>query len=159
MTRSHIYKANITWRGNRGTGTTDYKSYDRDHDISMEGKPVIPASSDAAFRGDKSRYSPEDLLVSSLSGCHMLWYLHLCAVNGVVVVDYTDNAEGEMVENNDGSGQFSSVTLRPRVAITESHMIEKAQSLHEDAHRMCFIARSVNFPVTHKPEVRCYEKA
>jgi organic hydroperoxide reductase OsmC/OhrA len=159
MTRTHIYKANITWKGNRGAGTSDYKSYDRDHDISMEGKPAIPGSSDASFRGDKSRYSPEDLLVSSLAGCHMLWYLHLCAVNGVVVVDYTDNAEGNMVENNDGSGQFSLVTLRPRVTITESRMTEKAQSLHEDAHRMCFIARSVNFPVTHKPEVRCYEKA
>lgn len=159
MTKSHLYKTTIHWKGNTGKGTLDYQSYSRNHDVSVNGKPVLPGSSDAAFRGDKSRYTPEDLLVSSLSGCHMLWYLHLCAVNGVVVVDYRDEAEGEMWENTDGSGQFRQVTLHPRVAVTEPAMFDKAQSLHVEANRMCFIARSVNFPVHHKPEVTCYEKA
>lgn len=97
--------------------------------------------------------------MSSLSACHMLWYLHLCAVNNVVVVDYVDDAVGEMTENDDGSGQFKVVTLRPRVTVTEPGMIEKAKSLHNEAHKMCFIARSINFAMNHIPEVICYEKA
>jgi len=151
----HHYSATISWTGNLGKGTLDYNAYSRNHDISIEGKPTLPASSDPTFRGDTTRYSPEELLVSSLSGCHMLWYLHLCAVNGVVVADYADDAVGEMMENSDGSGQFVKVTLRPRVTVTEPGMIEKARSLHGDAHRMCFIARSVNFPMYHTPEVIC----
>lgn len=159
MARHHHYRATVSWTGNLGSGTSDYKGYSRNHEISMEGKPVIPASSDPAFRGDTSRYTPEDLLVSSLSGCHMLWYLHLCAVNKIHVVDYKDYAEGEMMENADGSGQFTRVTLHPKVTVSESWMMEKAKSLHKDAHHMCFIARSVNFPLDHQPEVICYEKA
>src|SRR5688500_4224692 len=159
MGKTHHYKATITWKGNSGKGTSDYKAYARDHDISIDGKPVIPGSSDPSFRGNKAKYSPEDLLVSSLSGCHMLWYLHLCASNGVVVMEYIDHAVGEMLENADGSGQFKKVTLHPRVMVSNHAMIEKAQALHADAHGMCFIARSVNFPVEHRPEVVCYETA
>ena len=153
MERTHSYETTITWKGNAGTGTKDYRAYSRDHEISMDGKPVIQGSSDPSFRGDHSKHSPEDLLVSSLSGCHMLWYLHLCASSGVVVTHYVDQAVGQMVENPDGSGQFWSVTLRPTVTVTEESMIEKAKTLHADAHRMCFIARSVNFPVEHLAEV------
>lgn len=159
MTKSHRYRTSVSWQGNLGKGTADYRGYSRNHDILVEGKPIIPASSDSHFRGDPSRYTPEDLLVASLSGCHMLWYLHLCAVNGVIVVEYTDDAEGEMLENKDGSGQFEQVTLYPRVVVAEPSMMEKAASLHTEANKMCFIARSVNFPVHHRPEVSCYEKA
>lgn len=159
MIKSHHYRTNISWKGNLGGGTADYRGYSRNHDITIEGKGVIPASSDANFRGDRSRYTPEDLFVSSLSGCHMLWYLHLCAANGIVVVEYTDDAEGEMQENEDGSGQFLSVTLHPQVVVADTNMIDQATSLHADANRMCFIARSVNFPVRHEPQVTCYERA
>lgn len=159
MAKTHRYQSTIKWDGNLGKGTQDYRSYSRNHRISIAGKPDIACSSDASFRGDISRYTPEDLLVSSLSGCHMLWYLHLCAVNGVVVIDYTDDAVGEMVESNDGSGQFTQVTLRPRVTVAEQGMVDKAIALHSEANRMCFIARSVNFPLHHVPEVVCYEKA
>jgi len=159
MKNIHRYKTQVEWRGNSGKGTTDYRSYSRDHQISVGGKPVIPGSSDPSFRGDSARYTPEDLLVSSLSACHMLWYLHLCAVNNVVVVDYTDNAEGEMAENDDGSGEFIKVILRPRVTVAEAAMADKAQSLHREANRMCFIARSVNFPVEHIPQIVCLENA
>ena len=159
MNKLHHYKTSISWQGNLGKGTADYRGYSRNHDILVEGKPVIPASSDASFRGDPSRYTPEDLLVASLSGCHMLWYLHLCAVNGVIVVEYTDEAQGAMRENENGSGQFEHVTLYPRVVVAEPSMMEKATSLHVEANRMCFIARSMNFPVHHRPEVTCYEKA
>lgn len=159
MTRSHHYRTYLTWKGNLGKGTSDYRAYSRNHEIVVDGKPVLPATSDPAFRGDITRYTPEDLLISSLSSCHMLWYLHLCAVNGVNVIDYADDAHGEMLENNDGSGQFLEVTLHPRVVVSDASMISGATSLHHEANRMCFIARSVNFPVHHKPEVTCYEKA
>jgi organic hydroperoxide reductase OsmC/OhrA len=151
MAHLHNYKARTTWVGNKGNGTADYKAYDRNHDIAIDGKQLLTCSSDPNFRGDKTRHNPEELLVSSLSGCHMLWYLHLCAVNNVVVTAYHDEAEGTMEENADGSGQFVKVILRPRVTVKESSMIEKANALHHKANEMCFIARSVKFPVLHEP--------
>lgn len=151
MTHLHRYKATTHWVGNRGTGTSAYAAYSRNHDVSFAGKPILHCSSDPDFRGDPERYNPEELLVASLSGCHMLWYLHLCAVNGIIVTDYTDDAEGIMEELQDGSGHFTEVTLRPRVTVAAEHMIEKANALHHDANRMCFIAGSVKFPVRHAP--------
>ena len=153
MAKEHQYTAQVTWTGNRGTGTSGYTAYDRDHLISANGKPDIFGSSDPAFRGNGNKYNPEDSLVAALSACHMLWYLHLCSVNGVVVIDYVDKATGIMKENEDGSGQFSEVTLRPLITVESPAMTEKAKLLHEDAHRMCFIARSVNFPVRHQPTI------
>jgi organic hydroperoxide reductase OsmC/OhrA len=151
MAHVHHYTATIIWIGNRGTGTNDYKSYERNHDIIIPGKETIKASSDPQFRGDKSRHNPEELLVASLSSCHMLWYLHLCAVNGVIVTEYKDEATGIMEENKDGSGQFTEVTLHPTVGVQDRSMVEKANELHHEANKMCFIARSVKFPVLHKP--------
>src|SRR5215467_13286796 len=124
-----------------------YRAYGRDHVLSGPGKPDLPCSSDPAFRGDASRYNPEELLVLSLSSCHMLWYLHLCSVNGIVVTEYRDEASGEMAENADGSGQFAKVVLRPVVTLRAGSDEGKARELHHQAHEMCFIARSVNFPV------------
>ena len=157
MLKTHHYQVTVSWKGNLGSGTSDYKSYSRNHNIVVEGKPVLAGSSDASFRGDPYKYTPEDLLLSSLSGCHMLWYLHLCAVNGVIVLDYTDEAQGKMQENADGSGQFVNVMLRPQVFVSEPSMIEKARSLHTQANEMCFIARSVNFPVHHNAKIVCHE--
>jgi len=151
--KQHHYDVRVTWTGNRGAGTATYKSYTRDHLIGVSGKPDIPGSSDPAFRGDVARYSPEDLLVASLSACHMLWYLHLCAVNGIVVTAYEDAAEGTMIEKADGSGAFAEVTLHPRVKIAADADEKKALALHEEAHRLCFIASSVNFPVRHAARV------
>ncbi len=151
--KQHSYTATIKWTGNDGEGTKTYRSYRRDHEIAAPGKPVIPASSDPAFRGDAARYNPEDLLVASLSGCHMLWYLHLCAVNQVVVLDYQDAAVGTMDENADGSGQFSRVVLRPVVNIAPGCDRAKAAALHHEAHKLCFIARSVNFTVDLEPQI------
>ena len=147
----HHYKATITWTGNLGSGTSNYRAYERNHIINVNGKPEIPASSDPSFRGDKTRYNPEELLVSSLSSCHMLWYLHLCSVAGVVVVDYSDEALGVMVETANGGGYFKEVTLYPKVIVAEESMIEKANALHHEANKMCFVANSVNFPVLHVP--------
>lgn len=150
----HTYRIDLRWTGNRGAGTYDYRAYHRDHLITGKGKSIeIPGSSDPAFRGDEHRYNPEELLVASLASCHMLWYLHLCAVNGVVVTAYHDKATGEMAEDKDGSGRFKAVTLHPVVSVSNEGMIDRAQSLHAEAHRLCFIANSVNFPVSHEPSV------
>jgi organic hydroperoxide reductase OsmC/OhrA len=152
MAREHQYQTNLVWAGNKGSGTIDYRSYDRSYVISIDHKPDIHGSSDSAFLGDKSRHNPEDLLVSALSSCHMLWYLHLCSENGVVVLDYKDHATGKMTLNADGSGQFTEVVLHPRVTISEEADIDKANALHEQANSLCFIAKSCNFPVRHEPE-------
>lgn len=151
MSRQHHYSLSVKWTGNRGSGTSGYRDYDRSHTISVEGKPDIAGSSDTAFRGDRTRHNPEDMLVASLSTCHMLWFLHLCADAGIVVTDYTDNAIGVLAEAQGGGGHFVEVTLQPSVTVTESAMIEKANALHSAAHEKCFIANSVNFPVKHVP--------
>jgi organic hydroperoxide reductase OsmC/OhrA len=150
----HHYRITTTWTGNLGTGTSDYRAYSRDHEITIAGKNApLAGSSDAAFRGDPARYTPEELLVASLSACHMLWFLHLCADAGIVVIDYEDAASGAMSENADGSGEFTRVVLRPRAVITDAARIADAIALHPRAHELCFIARSVNFPVEHEPVI------
>lgn len=152
--RTHHYTATIEWSGNQGTGTSSYRSYLRDYAISGEGKEPIKGSSDPAFRGDRSRYNPEELLVAALSSCHMLSYLHLCAVHGVVVLAYRDEASGVMAEAASGAGRFTGVSLAPIVTISSDSDPGRAKALHEQAHESCFIASSVNFAVTLQPEIR-----
>ena len=154
MTREHHYRITTIWTGNLGTGTSEYRAYSRDHEITITGKSApLPGSSDTVFRGDPARYTPEELLVASLSACHMLWFLHLCADAGIVVTEYEDAASGAMSENADGAGEFTSVILRPNIVITDSARIADAMALHPRAHELCFIARSVNFPVEHEPVI------
>ena len=153
MPKSHRYAITTEWTGNVGTGTSDYTAYVRDHMISAEGKPAILGSSDPAFRGDGKRWNPEDLLVASVSACHKLWYLHLCAVADVVVTAYIDHAEGVMVEDAKRGGYFTGIVLRPAVTIARGSDPAKAAALHADAHHNCFIANSVNFPITCEPAV------
>lgn len=148
--KTHSYKATIAWTGNKGTGTSGYRDYGREHTISVENKPTLEGSSDPAFRGDPSKYNPEDMLICSLSTCHMLTYLHLCAVNNVIVLKYEDQVTGIMDETPDGGGHFTEVTLHPRVWISGESMRAKAKELHHEAHKRCFIANSVNFPVKHE---------
>src|SRR6195952_492384 len=116
----HHYKLTVKWTGNNGTGTTSYNAYERSHVILVNNKVDILGSSDPAFRGDKTKHSPEDLLIASISACHMLWYLHLCSVAGVIVVDYEDKAEGTMVETSDGGGYFTEVILKPQITLKEA---------------------------------------
>jgi organic hydroperoxide reductase OsmC/OhrA len=151
--REHRYEVALRWEGNRGAGTSGYRDYGREHAIEAAGKAAIAGSSDPAFRGDPSRWNPEELLVASLSACHQLWYLHLCAEAGIVVVAYEDRALGIMVEEADGGGRFRTVTLRPRVTVRAGADLARVRALHEAAHEKCFIARSVAFPVGHEPEI------
>ncbi|UMQ41379.1 OsmC family protein [Chryseobacterium sp. Y16C] len=151
--KHHHYKTTIEWTGNKGSGTSNYRDYERSHTISVENKPVIEGSSDPAFRGDKTKYNPEEMLLSSLSSCHMLWYLHFCSEAGIIVTGYIDSAIGTMEETANGSGHFTEAILNPVVTITDEKQIKKAEELHEKANQFCFIANSVNFPVKHIPKV------
>lgn len=153
MNKEHSYNITIDWTGNRGEGTQSYTGYDRSHSLLIENKENVLCSSDPAFRGDKTKHNPEEFLVASLSSCHMLWYLHLCADAGVIVEEYSDNASGKMIETTDTGGHFTEVTLNPSIVVSEQSMVEKAMELHDKAHHLCFIANSVNFPVKHNPVV------
>jgi organic hydroperoxide reductase OsmC/OhrA len=149
--KTHRYETSVAWAAG-GEGTKSYRSYSRNFTIAAQGKGDIAGSSDPAFRGDATRYNPEELLVASLSSCHMLWYLHLCSVSGITVLDYQDNATGTM-EAGDSSGQFVKAELRPKITIARGGDSARARALHEEAHRLCFIARSVNFPVDVEAEI------
>jgi organic hydroperoxide reductase OsmC/OhrA len=158
----HHYALTVTWTGNLGEGTASYRGYSRDHDVEIPGLPVLRGSADPSFRGDRTRYNPEQLLLAALAQCHMLSFLHVAVKHGVVVSAYEDHAEGLMRTNRDGSGQFESVTLKPRVTVAAPASGAPAgggpredllEELHAEANRLCFIARSVKFPVLHEPSV------
>lgn len=147
----HRYELAVQWTGNLGDGTSSYRGYSRDHDVIIPGLPVLKGSADATFHGDRERYNPEQLLLAALAQCHMLSYLHVAVRHGVVVTDYRDEASGLLRLNRDGSGQFERVTLRPHVTLADAGQAELAARLHHEANQVCFIARSVNFPVGHEP--------
>lgn len=151
MAKQHHYQTRLVWTGNKGEGTKNYTGYSRNYTISIQHKPDIYGSSDPSFRGDAMRYNPEELLLASLSSCHMLWFLHLCSAAGVVITAYEDQATGTMHENADGSGYFTQVTLHPLILINGDIDKAQLQLLHEEANRKCFIANSCNFPVAHEP--------
>jgi len=152
--KQHHYEVRVRWTGNTGEGTGSYRGYERSHDVAADGKPTIPGSADPGFRGDPARWNPEELLVASLSQCQMLSYLAVAAASEVVVVDYADTATAEMVTHPDGSGEFTSATLRPAVTVASPDMVETARGLHDRASELCFVARSLDFPVHHEPTVR-----
>ena len=153
MIGEHRYALQARWTGNRGTGTSGYRDYDRSVTLSIDGKPALEASSDRPFRGDPSKWNPEDMLLAALSECHLLSYLHACVQAGVVVVSYTDDATGRMTEDGRGGGAFTEVVLRPRVEVAAASMVAAAEAAHAQAHEWCFIANSVNFPVRHEATV------
>ena len=142
----HTYTVTVQWTGNRGSGTSGYRDYGRDHTIEAAGKPAIAGSSDPAFRGDRDRWNPEELLVASACACHKLWYLHLCADAGIAVLAYVDEAQGTMIDSAQ-EGRFSEIVLRPRVTIRAGDNRSLAEQLHHAAHEKCYIANSVNFPI------------
>ncbi|WP_375384861.1 OsmC family protein [uncultured Microbacterium sp.] len=159
MFGEHSYALHTAWTGDRGTGTSGYRDYDRAVTITIDGKPPLEASADKPFRGDASRWNPEDLLLAALSECHLLSYLHACVQAGVVVVGYEDDATGTMVEDGRGGGAFREVVLRPVVTVAEETMVDAATAAHAQAREWCFIANSVNFPVHHEPVIRVVGEA
>lgn len=153
MARDHQYSLDLTWTGNTGAGTRDYRGYSRDHEIAAEGPGVLPGTADPVFRGVPDRWNPEQLFIASLAQCHLLTYLWLCVGSGVVVTAYSDAPSGVMQEEADGSGRFTSVTLRPRVTIDAGSDPEIARELHDKVADYCFIARSVSVPILHEPTI------
>lgn len=154
MSDAHRILVTLRWTGDRGTGTSGYTAYGRDHVIAAPGKTAdITGSSDPRFRGDPSRWNPEELLLAAVSACHQLWYLHLCADAGVVVTGYVDHAEAELQLDEDGGGRITRALLRPQVTIASGSDPAQATILHAEAARYCFIARSVAFPIAHEPVI------
>ena len=151
MAHEHIYKTTAVWTGNKGEGTKNVRNYDRSHTVTVEGKPELFLTTDNPAVGDKSKLNPEDLLVSAISSCHMLSYLYVCALEGIVITAYTDNAMGIMIETTNGGGSFKEVTLNPIFYVADESMVEKAIALHHKDHEKCYIANSVNFEVKCNP--------
>ena len=151
--KNHQYKSKIKWTGNTSESTKNYRSYERSYTISVDGKAEIKGSSDPAFLGNPNLHNPEDLLLASVSSCHLLWYLHFCSVNNILVLEYLDIAEGTMIESENGSGKFTEIILKPKILVAEKKMVEKAIELHQKANEYCFIANSLNFEVKHQPEI------
>lgn len=153
----HTFAISARWDGNRGSGTSGYRDYGREVHLSAPSLTALDASAAQAFRGDSAKWNPELFLIAALSECHLLSYLHAAVLSSVTVVEYEDHASGTMVLNDDGSGHFTSVMLRPVVTILRPEQRELALELHEQASSMCFIANSVNFPVLHEAHIRVAE--
>ena len=151
MAKLHDFAASIVWTGNRGEGTRAYKGYDRTWDIALPGKDIIHCSNDPLLGGDPAKMNPEDLLISALSACHMLWYLHLASNAGIVVTGYRDDPIGHGETLPNGAGRFLAAVLRPKNSVQEGADLGFAGELHHKVHDFCFIARSVNFPVSYEP--------
>lgn len=156
MTKEHKYQITVEWTGNTGVGTKDYRSYERSHIIIAPQKPDLQGSSDPLFRGDTTKWNPEEMLLGSLSACHMLWYLHLCSENKIIVTDYIDQPTAILLLDPSGQGAFKEATLNPAITIMNPDQIEKAKSLHADAHKKCFIAKSINFPTKINPIITAF---
>ncbi|WP_108882559.1 OsmC family protein [Anderseniella sp. Alg231-50] len=151
MANNHTYTSRVEWTGNTGEGTRTYKGYERTWDIAVPGKPVIHCSNDPLLGGDPTLMNPEDLLISALSACHMLWYLHLASVDKITVLSYRDDPVAQGENMPDGSGRFLNATLRPHITVEAGCDLVRAHDIHHDIHKYCFIARSVNFPVSCEP--------
>ncbi|HEX4569963.1 MAG TPA: OsmC family protein [Dongiaceae bacterium] len=153
MSKSHHYDLKLRWTGAAMGPTASYAGYSREYRIEIAGKPPITGSADPTFRGDPALANPEDMLVAALSACHMLSYLAVCALGKIKVISYEDAASGTMTEIGPQRSAFTEVVLRPRVVISADSDAAKAKALHDQAHKICFIANSVNFPVRHEPEI------
>ena len=150
MAKLHDYAALISWTGDRGQGTRTYRGYDRTWRIATAGKLPIDCSNDPLLGGDPSKPNPEDLVLASLSACHMLWYLHFASEAGIVVRGYQDAPIGVGETGPRGEGRFVRATLRPTITVEPGADLAKADSLHHKVHDYCFIARSVNFPIEYQ---------
>jgi len=151
MSHEHHYKLTAEWHGNRGEGTKNVRAYDRSHTVTIKGKPKLHLTTDNPAVGDKTKLNPEDLLVTAVSSCHMLSYLYVCALEGIVIQDYVDNATGMMLEEESGGGKFKEVILNPVFTVAAESMMSRAIELHHKAHEICYIANSVNFEIKCNP--------
>lgn len=150
----HKFTAHLTWNGNRGDGTSNYRTYGREYHVAIDGKSDLSGSAAKEFRGDDALHNPEDLFLAAISACHLLTYLALCARNEISVLTYEDRATGTLRLDARGGGKFDEVTLHPSVEIAAGGDLERAIALHKEAHELCFIANSCSVPIGHEPTVR-----
>ena len=149
---NHLFKVALNWIKKEPQTDSSTRIYTKSHHISIEGKPDLEVSAAKAFKGDPNLYNPEDLLLSSLTSCHMMSYLYCCMQYKIEVISYQDHSEATLQVNPDGSGKIVKVDLFPEIIISNSSQIELALSLHKKANELCFIANSCNFPVYHHPK-------
>mgnify|MGYP003670193837 CR=1 FL=1 len=158
MINQHIFKVSTNWSKKEGESTTSPRTYSRNHTIKIKGRAeVLKISAAKAFKGDDTLHNPEDLLLSAVSSCHMMSYFYVCSQNGVEVLSYTDNAQAFLEVDKNGKGQIAKVELYPEVIVSKPEMIEVAETLHQKANDLCFIANSCNFPISHSATVNCSE--
>lgn len=115
--------------------------------IQADGPGELQGSAAKPFHGDTTRWNPEQLLLAALVECHVLSYLYVAGQAELAVEKITVRGELTLEAGADG-GQVTSATLYPEVWVADSMQLPRAKELHDEAHRQCFIARSVNFPVT-----------
>jgi len=156
MNKAHTYKSQLIWDGNLGDGTSTYQGYGRQYRVVIDGKPDLHGTADPMFRGDAAKHNPEDLFLAAVSSCHMLSYLALCARASINVVDYRDDATGELLFEG-GGGRFIEIRLHPTVTVADAKDVDRAKALHERAHELCFIANSCSAPIHHDAIVKVDE--
>lgn len=151
MKNLHFFKSKLNWIFSEKSSENPKRHFVKNHQIVIEGKEILNLSAAKSFKGDPTLLNPEDLLLSSLTSCHMMSYLYCCSINNINVISYTDNSEAILEVNQDGSGQITKVTLNPKVVITKNSDSNLAKELHQKANELCFIANSCKFPVEHFP--------
>lgn len=146
------YRAVADWRL-EGSGEEFLKGrYSRGHTLAFGCGLEAPGTASHHVVGNKwsvpGAVDPEELLVASLSACHMLTFLHKAREAGFVVVRYRDEAEGVMAPIGEDRLAITQVTLRPAIAYEgrAPDAGERAR-LHHLAHAECYIANSVKTEV------------
>jgi organic hydroperoxide reductase OsmC/OhrA len=145
------HKVTIDWK--RETSDFDYKTYNRDHNWMFDAGVTVRASATPSYLGNAACVDPEEAFVASLSSCHMLTFLAICARSGYVLDSYRDDAIGILAKDSGGALAMSKVTLRPAVKFGGAKIPtpDETAKLHEQAHHACFIANSVKTEVVVEP--------
>jgi len=145
---THRYRATCEWSGSTGVG---YEAYDRTHTATAPpADAALTLAADQAFRGDPALLNPEQLLVMAASSCQLLSFLAVAARARIDVVGYTDDADGEMPED-DLPVRITRITLRPRITVAAHVADERLRHLCEVAHSECYIANSLTTEVVVEP--------
>ena len=139
------YTARIRWTGSTGLG---WESYDRTHTASAPPAEAEIAMTTGESKGDPRLNNPEQLVVMAASSCQMLWFLHLAAKARIDVVEYSDDAVGEMPDS-----RLTQIALRPRIVIASEASEGQVRRLVELAHHECNIANSLRTEVVVEPAI------
>ncbi len=159
MQAAQLYQITLSYPASATQALPPATDYSRDSALQSEGKSSVAASSPALYGGDPGRYNPEELMLMSLAQCHMLTYLSIAAKKQLKILRYEDRAVGQLGVGKmggigiEGKISLQQVTLHPRVTVPKGTNLDDARNIHIKAHANCFMANSVNFPVTTEPEM------